>query len=255
MNQIEKFREKLESGAPVFGPFMKTGDPAFVEIVGFAGFDFAVLDMEHGPVSFENLQNLIRGSLVAGMMPIVRTPDSRPIHIGKALDLGAGGVMVPQVSNAIEAREVVSSARFFPEGNRGMCRYVRAANYSSKPPKQYFKDANTALVIIQVEGEEALNNLDEILEVEGIDILFIGPYDLSQSFGYPGETDHPKVIEAMKSIVGKSAAKGMMVGTFTDSLDAVRRWKAAGVCFLSYSVDMGIFTLACKDLVSKISEL
>ena len=132
-NLLEIFKKKLESDNPVFGPFMKTGDPAFVEIAGYAGFDFVVLDMEHGPTSFENLQNLVRAALVGGAFPVVRCSDKNDISIGRALDVGALGVQVPQVTTAEEARSVIKAARFYPEGERGVCAYVRAADYSSIP--------------------------------------------------------------------------------------------------------------------------
>jgi 4-hydroxy-2-oxoheptanedioate aldolase len=255
MNLLEEFRKKLETGAPVFGCFMKTSDPAFAEIAGYAGFDFVVLDMEHGPVSFENMQNLIRGALLSGTLPVVRTSDERDISIGRSLDMGALGVQVPQVRTASEARSVIRAARFHPEGERGVCVYVRAAAYSSIDPKEYFQEANRSLVILQLEGKEALDNLDSILEVEGIDILFIGPFDLSQSLGYPGETDHPEVVAAMKRIVEKATARGIITGTFTSNPEAVSTWKDAGIQYLSYSVDTGIFTDACKGLVSRFKGL
>ena len=255
MTLLNEFKKKLEAGSPVFGPFMKTGDPAFVEAAGYAGFDFAILDMEHGPVSYENLQNLIRGALLAGILPIVRTSDARDISIGRALDLGAMGVQVPQVRTAEEARSVVTAASFHPEGERGVCCFVRAAEYSSKPSEQYFKDANQALLIIQLEGKEAINNLDGILEVDGIDIIFIGPYDLSQSLGHPGKTDHPEVIGAMKGIVEKASSGKRVIGTFTDTPQSAGIWKNAGVQYLSYSVDVGIFTSACKKLVADLTNL
>ena len=251
MNILEEFRKKLEKGTAVFGPFMKTADPAFVEIAGYSGFDFVVLDMEHGPVSFDNLQNLVRAAQVAGTLPVVRTSDERDISIGRALDVGALGVQVPQVRTADEARSVIRAARFHPEGERGVCAYVRAADYSSIPAGEYFRKANNCLVILQIEGKIALSNLDEILDVEGIDILFIGPFDLSQSLGHPGETDHPEVMAAMKKIVEKAAARGIVTGTFTHTPDAVRKWKDAGVQYISYSVDTGIFTDACHALVSQ----
>jgi len=252
---LQKFKQKLANGNPVFGPFMKTGDPAFVEIAGYTGFDFVILDMEHGPVSYENLQQLIRGALVAGILPIVRTPDKRIISVSKSLDLGALGVQVPHMQSAEDALSVVSAARFHPIGERGVCRFVRAAAYSSAAAEQYFKNANQSLLIIQLEGKKAIENLDNILGVEGIDILFIGPYDLSQSLGYPGDTDHPEVIGMIRKIVEKARARGKMLGTFTDTLESARKWKDAGIQYLSYSVDVGIFTDACKNLVSNLSRL
>jgi len=251
---LDTFKKKISDGEIVYGPFMKTGDAAFVEIAGHAGFDFVILDMEHGPTSWENLQNLIRGAILAGTVPIVRTSDSSEISISKALDIGAYGIQIPQVQTAEEAKSCVKAAKFFPEGQRGVCRFVRAAGYSSVPRDKYFTDANKTLVILQLEGNEAINNIDDILDVEGVDILFIGPYDLSQSLGYPGQVDHPEVIMEMKQIVENARKRKVIVGTFTDTMDSVRMWKEAGVQYISYSVDVGIFTEACVDVIKKLKQ-
>lgn len=246
---LNSFKDKLSTGNSVIGPFMKTGDPAFVEVAGYAGFDFAILDTEHGPVTIENMQNNIRAALIANMLPIIRVQDSSESSIGKALDIGALGVQVPQVKNAAQAEVIVHRAKFHPTGERGVCRFVRAANYSALDRNKYFKLANETLVILQLEGLEALENIDEIMEVPGIDILFIGPYDLSQSLGVPGETSNPKVVEKMQYIVNKAKEKDIVVGTFVDEPEAVKRWKDAGVQYISYSVDVGIFLDACKAIV------
>jgi len=251
---LDTFRKRISNGEIVFGPFMKTGDPAFVEIAGYAGFDFVILDMEHGPVSFENLQDLIRAAIISGTLPIVRTSDSGETSVSKALDLGALGVQIPQVQSADEARSCVTAAKFFPSGQRGVCRFVRAARYSSIPREEYFRSANNALVILQLEGKKAIDNIDEILDVEGIDIIFIGPYDLSQSMGYPGQVSHPEVIKEMKQIVDKAKKRDLVVGTFTDTMDSVKLWKEAGVQYISYSVDVGIFTEACADVIDKLKQ-
>jgi 4-hydroxy-2-oxoheptanedioate aldolase len=251
-NQLNLFKDKLKKGEPVYGPFMKTGDAAFVECAGHAGFDFAILDMEHGPVDFFNLQNLIRGAEAAGILPIVRTYDSSETAISKALDLGAKGVQIPQVQSAGEAKEVVKAAKYFPDGERGVCRFVRAANYSATPRNDYFRQANDALIIMQVEGKQVLNHLDEILSVEGLDVLFVGPYDLSQSLGVPGQVSHPTVTEAIRKIVEQAKAAGVVTGVFCDTFEAAALWRETGVQYLSYSVDVGIFTEACKSLVDKL---
>lgn len=252
MNTIESiraFKERLKSGECVCGPFMKTGDPAFVEASGLAGFDFCILDMEHGPVSLENMQNNIRAALATGIVPVIRVRGKSPESVSQPLDIGAYGIQVPQVSTPDEAREVLKHAKFHPLGDRGVCRFVRAAEYSLKDRNEYFKEANETVVILQLEGTEAIRNLDEILDVEGYDILFIGPYDLSQSLGVPGDTMNPKVVDAMKGIISKAAAKGVAVGTFVDSAETLEFWKAAGVQYLSYSVDVGIFAEACEAIV------
>ena len=252
---LEIFKKRLRGGEPVYGPFMKTGDPAFVECAGHAGFDFVILDMEHGPAGFFDLQNLIRGAEAAGILPIVRTADCSETAIGKALDLGAAGVQIPQVRSAKQAREVIDAARFFPKGERGVCRFVRAAGYSSVPRDEYFEKANRTLVILQVEGKEVLNSLDGILDVEGLDILFIGPYDLSQSLGVPGQVSHPVVVDAIRSIVERARRAGVVTGVFCDTPEAASLWRQAGVQYLSYSVDVGIFTEACSRIVSRLKSL
>lgn len=250
MNNLrEEFRNALRKGNCLLGPFMKTCDPAFVEAAGYAGFDFAILDMEHGPASIETMQNLIRAAIVSGLVPIIRVPDTSETSIGKALDIGAMGIQVPQIENAKDAMDVVRRAKFFPQGERGVCRFVRAAHYSAMDRYKYFEEANKALIILQLEGQKAILNLDEILEVEGIDILFIGPYDLSQSLGVPGDITNPKVIEKMEYIVDKSRQKGMTLGTFLDQPDQVDLWRKTGVQYLSYSVDLGIFLESCRQIV------
>ncbi|MCI9161914.1 MAG: aldolase [Lachnospiraceae bacterium] len=252
MAKTEEFYRKIRSGY-VIGPFMKTCDPAFVEAAGYAGMDFVILDMEHGPASVESLQNHIRAAQVAGVLPVVRVGSYG--DISRVLDIGAGGVQVPQVSSAKEAEAVVREAKYFPQGERGVCRFVRAARYSALEKQEYFRRANQALVIIQLEGQKALENLDEIMEVPGIDILFIGPYDLSQSLGVPGQTTHPAVVEQMQEIVERAKKKHILVGTFTDSEKTLKRWSDAGVQYLSYSVDTGIFYEACVRVRERAKQM
>ncbi len=248
---ITTFRKKIGQGC-VVGPFMKTCDPAFVEAAGYAGMDFVILDMEHGPASLESLQNHIRGAQAAGILPIVRVSNYE--DISRVLDIGAAGVQVPQVSSAGEAKAVVERAKFYPQGQRGICRFVRAAHYSALDRNIYFAESNQSLVIIQLEGQEAIWNLDEILEIPGIDILFMGPYDLSQSLGVPGQIGHPSVISQMEKAAEKAKAKGILVGTFTDSTEALKMWSRAGVRYLSYSVDTGIFSDACARVKRELEE-
>ena len=156
---IINFREKINRGEPVYGPFMKTSDPMFVEIAGIAGFDFAILDMEHGPTSLQDQQNNVRAATLRGMLPIIRINELSENAIGSALDIGACGIQAPQITNADEAARVVEYSKFFPQGMRGVCRFVRAADYSSMPRESYFKSANDAVIVIQLEGKEAIENL------------------------------------------------------------------------------------------------
>lgn len=252
---VQAFRQRMKSGY-VFGPFMKTTDPAFVETAGYAEMDFVILDMEHGPANLSQMQHNVRAAQIAGILPVIRVPELCESAISQALDIGAAGVQVPQVTTAEEARQVVRAAKFHPLGERGVCRFVRAARYSATPGGSYFSQANEdTLVIIQLEGKDALENLDEILEVDGVDVIFIGPYDLSQSLGVPGEIMHPKVLEQMKRIVVRSGQSGVAVGVFTDSEETMRLWINSRVQYISYSVDVGIFYQACANLVDRFNQI
>lgn len=247
----KELRAKLAKGAAVAGPFAKTCDPAFVEVVGRSGFDFIILDGEHGPQNPYSLQNLIRGAEVSGVCPIVRVDTVGEI-ISRVLDVGAAGVQIPQITTRAEAEAAIAYAKFYPQGERGVCRYVRAANYSSMDKFSYFQEANENLVILQLEGQKALQNMEEILSVPGIDIIFIGPYDLSQSLGLTGQVTHPQVEEKMREIIAACKQQGIAVGTFSDTIENARKWREAGVQYLSYAADVGIFYEAC---VAKYQEL
>lgn len=256
MNKLlEIFQSNLAEGRTVYGPFAKSCDPAFIEISAYAGFDFVILDMEHGPVAYENLQNLVRASILGNMLPVVRVESNEETGIGKALDSGAMGVQVPQVTNADEAQSAIRAAKFYPLGERGVCRFVRAARYSATDKRDYFREANRNLVILQIEGQSGISNMDEILAVDNFDIVFIGPYDLSQSMGLPGEISHPEVVRQMKNIVHKAREANKIVGTFTDTPAQVKLWRDAGVQYISYSVDVGIYYQACRDLLKTLPEL
>ena len=250
---LNKFKAKLKAGKPVYGPFIETIDPAFIEISGYAGFDFVIIDMEHGPAGLSQVQNLISAALLTNIIPIVRTSNATDTAIHQPLDLGALGVQIPQVSTSQMVKDCVKSARFFPEGERGLCRFVRSANYSALPRDEYFKKANEGLVIIQLEGKEVLDDLDNILKVDGVDIFFIGPYDLSQSLGVPGQVTHPKVIETINSIVKRALSLGVVVGSFADTLQAAATWKKTGIQYISYSHDVGIYTDACTRLLKDLN--
>ena len=145
--------------------------------------------------------------------------------------------------------------RFYPKGERGVSGVVRAANYSTMQSEDYFKMSNENLLIIQLEGKEAIRNINTILDVEGVDVLFIGPYDLSQSLGVPGQVEHPKVTETIYEAVKKIRSKGLVAGTFVASIEAAGKWKDAGVQFIGYSVDILIFADAAKRIMHKLNGL
>jgi 4-hydroxy-2-oxoheptanedioate aldolase len=248
---VENFKTKIKN-EPVFGVFSKTTDTAIIECIGYAGFDYVILDLEHGPNSVSNLQNLITASEVSGILPIVRVKEEFPALIGSVLDIGAAGVQIPQIRNSEDAKKAIEASRFYPSGNRGVCRFVRAANYSSMDKNEYFKAANNTILILQLEGEEALSNIDSIIEIQGYDIIFIGPYDLSQSLGLTGQVNHPRVIEKIKEIVDKVSKKNIILGIFIETKEEASNWVKLGVRYISYNVDVGLFYSHLKSEIDQL---
>lgn len=245
--KIDQFRRKLSRDKCV-GIFSKTTDSGMVEAAGYSGLDFIILDTEHGPAGQETLHHHVRAAALTPMVSIVRVNGRDPDMIGSALDSGADGVQIPNVSTAEQARSVIAAAKYHPHGSRGVCRFVRAAAYGTRERAEYLSEANKTLVILQVEGLEGVANLDEILTVPGFDVLFVGPYDLSQSVGKPGEVDHPDVTILIGDIAARAQEKGIALGTFADTAETMQAQADMGFSYLSCSVDQNIFSQACADL-------
>ena len=254
MDTVASFKAAMDSDKGALGPFMICTDPAMVEAAGHAGYDFVLLDMEHGTTTFETLPNLIRAANVSGVCPVVRVPRGTAIRIDQALDVGAGAVMIPQIDTAEQARAAVSAAKFSPVGSRGTCRFVRSAGFGAIPGSEYFSKAQETVVIVQAEGKKAVENLDEILDVPGIDVVFVGPYDLSSSLGHVGEINHPEVIECIKGIIAKASAKGVKIGCFADTVEGGKKWRDLGVKFIGYGCDFDIFMRAARADVESFAE-
>ncbi|PIE32465.1 aldolase [candidate division KSB3 bacterium] len=256
MSEVQKnFREYLESKDTVFGVFTKTNDPFFIEILGKAGFDFVILDTEHGPNDPRAVYPLIMAAKLNNMYPVVRVPKLTDIDIQRTLDLGVSGVQIPQIQCKEDAIKVKQYTRFHPKGMRGLCRFVRPADFSLKDKSDYFAEQNEVTTIIHIEGVEGINNLDEIIQVEDIDIIFIGPYDLSQSMGIPGEVEHPELLTEIEKIVEKCKVHNKHIGIFTESVSLALKYKALGIKYISYSVDVGIFAEACSSIVKQLNEI
>jgi 4-hydroxy-2-oxoheptanedioate aldolase len=246
---LNQFKDKLEKN--VIGVFSKTTDSSIVEVFGLSGFNFIILDNEHGYTNYETLKNHIRAAELSNLVPIIRVANDNPENISKSLDIGAYGIQVPNINSKEQVEQVIKAAKFHPTGDRGVCKYVRAAEFKNIEKKDYFRLANDTLIIIQVEGKEGVRNIDDILNVKGIDVLFIGPYDLSQSLGVPGEIMHEKVIKTMNAIINKAKLKEVKIGVFCDDIETAIMWKKAGVNYISYSVDYGIIMDESKNLIKK----
>ena len=250
-----KLKKALQAGKVTVGPFSKITDPAVVEIMAFAGFDFIIIDMEHGPISIEHAQNMIRAAESADITPIIRVRKNDETLTLRALDIGVQGIEIPQINRKMDAELAVKAVKYAPDGERGVCRYVRAAQYSSQDKYEYFTKANQeTAIIIHIEGIEGIRNLEDILSVPGLDVIFIGPYDLSQSLGIPGQVNHPSVIEKMSEVIKKCQQAKIAVGTFADDIATAKKWIDLGVKYMSFSVDVGILFQAAQNVVQQLKK-
>jgi 4-hydroxy-2-oxoheptanedioate aldolase len=248
-------RKKLREGKVCFGTFIRLG-PAAVEILGHAGWDFVVIDMEHGVFDFTNVEHMIRAARCAGITSLVRVPEPNPSYIMRTVDVGAEGVQVPQVETAAMARVVAQAARYYPEGKRGLCSFVRAAAYSAIPPDEHMATSNEeVLTVVHIEGEAAASQIKVIVETPGIDVIFLGPWDLSQSLGVPGKTKDPKVIEVMERVIDACKERGIVLGTFVREVEDAKRWIDRGVQYMMLSPDAGLLLRASRGRLEALRKM
>lgn len=227
-------KEKLKAGEPVFGVFIPFPFPAGVEICGYLGFDFVVIDAEHGPMSPQACEEMVRAADAVGITPIVRVAQNLPQVILRYLDIGALGVQLPMINTQPEALAAAQAVRYYPEGRRGLAG-VRAASYAlAGPLTEYVAQANQQLMLVtHVETREAVQNLAGMLEVQGIDAIFIGPTDLSQSLGFPGRPNEPLVQETIARVRQQVLASGKTAGTLATDGEHARRLVEQGFRYIA----------------------
>ena len=195
-------RAKLAASKPLFGLFINYPAPALVELAGHSGYDWAFLDAEHGPLGTETIENMVRAAETAGIVPLVRLPYPDASLVNRYLDTGAMGVLVPHIHDADRAREFVRAAKYHPAGERGAGSRTRAADFGyrlSASDYAAWADRETMIFGI-VEDRDALEQLPAMLEVDGIDGFVVGPSDLSQALGVPGQIAHPDVVRVIDKV-------------------------------------------------------
>jgi 4-hydroxy-2-oxoheptanedioate aldolase len=237
----------------VLGTWVNTPSPDLVETLGDAGFDCVFLDLEHGEYGTEALPDLLRAARATGCLAVVRTSHVSAREVGAALDAGADGVLAPGVSSADEAATVVAAAHYPPIGCRGAAPMTRAARYGTTPFPTYRErsEADTA-VGVQIEGPAGLAAVDDILATAHLDLAFVGPFDLSQHLGVPGDTSHPAVAEALRDIVARADARGVATGTWAPTAAAARPWIEAGVRLVTVASATALFTTAATALIAEL---
>ncbi len=255
MIRLNPLKQGLKEGNSYVGTFVKMTDASSVEIIAFCGFDFFVIDCEHTHIGKETMVGLLRAADISGIVPIVRVRENDRAQILHALDSGGLGVMVPETSSASEVRHVVDCAYYDPIGKRGFTPSNRAAGYTFMNGGEYAKMTNeNVMVIVYVETKDGLDNLEEMLAVPGIDVMWIGPMDLSQALGVTGDSKHPKVLAAMDDIIEKCKKAGVAVGTIAPNAKEAQALIDKGVQFIGLSSDQAMIAYAGKQFMKELGK-
>lgn len=236
---------------PVLGTWITLGHPAIAEIMAHAGFDFVTVDMEHSTISIAQAGELIRTIDLAGSAPLVRLSINDPVQIKRVMDAGAAGIIVPMVNSRAEAEAARDAMLYPPRGKRGVG-LARAQGYGASFADYRDRLTERAVLIAQIEHIDGVNALADILAVDGLDGIIVGPYDLSASLGVPGQFDHPQVREALQRIETVTLQSGKALGMHVVEPDteALAARVAQGYTFLAYSLDIRMLETACREGVA-----
>ncbi|MEV9499469.1 HpcH/HpaI aldolase family protein [Aliarcobacter butzleri] len=248
-------KNKLKSKQLTIGSWIMIGSPISVEVMALAGFEWLVIDIEHTSINLETTENLIRTIQLHKMKALVRVSKNEEVIIKKVLDMGADGIIVPMICTKDDAVRAVNYAKYPPLGKRGVGLY-RASGYGTKF-EEYKKWVNEELVIIaQIEHIDAVNNIDNILQVDGIDGTIVGPYDLSGSMGYPGEFGRTDVKEAIQKVVDKCKEYNIPSGfhVVDTNLNSIKEKIGQGCTFIAFGIDYFFMRDAAINQMNKLKE-
>src|SRR4030095_6345766 len=243
------FRTRLRSGERLIAPLLTLNSPPVVELLAEVGFDWLFIDAEHSPLDTSQMQALMQA---AGATPcVVRLSASDEMHVKRALDIGAAGIIAPQVNSAEHAQRIVQAAKYAPAGQRGLG-IARAHRYGLRV-REYLQSANDdTAVIVQAEHREAVREIQNIVGVAGVDGVLIGPYALSASLGHPGAVDHPDVRDAIARVRDACQDASIPIGIFGLTADAVKPYIEQGFTMIVTGVDTALLASASSTLLAAV---
>lgn len=248
------FRSRVLSRELVAGTFINLGSSITAEIAAQSGFDWLLIDIEHGSADLESLMPQLQAVGGSPAVPLVRIAANEPPRFKRVLDMGAGGVMIPYVSTADEAAQAVAAMRYPPRGIRGVAKLNRGSAFGVNF-EDYFANSHEQLVcVVQIETEDALNNIDEIAAVDGVDVLFIGPLDLSVNMGIAQQFTHERFIKAQAKVVAAAKNAGKAAGILLLNTDMIADTLKAGFSFVAVGSDGGLVAVGMRQLAGAFEE-
>ncbi|MGI6036861.1 MAG: HpcH/HpaI aldolase family protein [Limnochordia bacterium] len=249
----KELKAKLKSGEAVIGTMVsELRTPQVGQIMANAGFDFMYIDMEHSPLNMETVADMILGAKYAGIPTIVRTPGIDRCALARPLDSGADGVLCPQTETREQVENIVAWTKYYPLGQRGMALSRAHSRYRSVKAQEYCPEANdSTVVVIQIESKNAIATLDQLVSVEGVDAAFIGPADLSQTYGLPGQANDPQIVEDLHKFIKICQDHDVVPGIHVYNPTDLRRWYDAGMRLFAMRNDISMLSGAAAQAVAE----
>ena len=255
---MKRFSSLVDRATPAIGTWSQIASAEVVDIVAASGFDFTIVDAEHGAFGLETAENLVRACDAAGIVPIVRVPTNETWMITKALDAGAAAVIVPKIASAADATRAVASSRYGTAGTRGACPCIRAGDHFVRDWRAFANAADAPGVIALIEMPEAVDAIEAIAAISDLRGVICGPFDLSVSMGLEGDTSHPRVVESLDRVVSAATAARLpliMPIFYTDAADsrrAIGRWQQRGVRIFTVGTDKLLLADYCTRYVAAL---
>lgn len=248
-------KAKLENNELTIGTWNIINSPMVIDIIASSGIDFIIIDAEHGSISYETAQTMVSICESYNVAPIMRVGEINESLILRALDIGMHGIQLPNISTAHDAKNFVKFAKYPPIGVRGFTPYSKAGLYDVQNGTRLTKIANdNVLLVANVEGEEGIENLKSIAEVDGIDVVFIGLFDMSKSLGIPGQIQHPKVMQTLDKAIKIIHGYGKKVGSIASNIEMLGILKKKNIDYLTYSVDAGMIKESYQNMIKNFRD-
>jgi 2-keto-3-deoxy-L-rhamnonate aldolase RhmA len=249
------FRQRLQQGEVLLGQMvLELFTPGIGPMLAACDLDFVIFDMEHGRCDIGLLAEMIASCRGSDIVPLARVPDVEFAPLSRALDLGARGVMVPRVETRQQAEKIVSQLRYTPQGKRGVALGVAHDLYRAGTPEFFAKANEETAVILLLETEKAFENLDEIISVPGVDVAWMGHYDLTVSMGIPAQFNHPRFLGAMDALVATCRRYGVAPGFLPATPEAAVHWIGKGFRAISLGSDIGVFLDAVRKFRAYVAQ-
>lgn len=252
---MKNLKKRIQQGETVNGCWLNLGSSLTAEIVGLSGFDWVLIDLEHGAGSEKDVLSQLQALESTPTTVLVRVESADHARISRVLDMGAAGIMCPKVNNADEAKKVINGIHYPPFGNRGVAKMVRATAFGVNFDQYYAESKENILGIVQIETVEALKHLDEIAAVDGVDVLFIGPADLSMELGIFGQFNNPIFLDAVKNIVHAAENAGKATGILFFNPDDYKKYHDMGIKFIACGADATFVADGARAMAKKLRDM